>query len=169
MHRHYLRSDLWVYKCRYFQRYRIMLLGRVEPTHDGSLAKRQRVDSGPTVIGGKSPPKKIHASSGANRKAQHALSSETASSSSMITPTPLPSASEIAAKKAREQSRANIMQMRFRRALKTNDSRLMITCMESGYNPSLTQWLQIIGKAHVTTALRIIETCLLYTSPSPRD
>lgn len=135
-----------------------MLLGRVEPTHDGSLAKRQRVDSGPTVIGGKSPPNKIHASSGANRKAQHALSSETASSSSMITPAPVPSPSEIAANKAREQSRANIMQMRFRRALKTNDSRLMITCMESGYNPSLTQWLQIIGKAHVTTALRIIET-----------
>ena len=135
-----------------------MLLGRVEPTHNSSLAKRQRVDPGPTIIGGKSPPNKIHAHSSANTKLLHTLSSSSSSSSSPSTKPPTPSPSMVAANKAREQSRANIMQMRFRRALKTNDSRLMITCMESGYKPALVQWLHIIGKAHVTTALRIVET-----------
>ena len=58
---------------------------------------------------------------------------------------------------ARQQSIDHIMQMRFRRALKRNDARQLITCVDSGYTPTLMQWMHIIGKIHVSTAIQLVD------------
>lgn len=50
-----------------------------------------------------------------------------------------------------------ITQIRFGRALRMNNGIMLARCIESGYSPSLTEWLHIIGKLHVTTSLKCVQ------------
>lgn len=57
----------------------------------------------------------------------------------------------------REKSRANIIEIRFKKAVRINDSTTLIKCLESGFKPSTLQWLQIVGKMHVATAINCVK------------
>lgn len=57
---------------------------------------------------------------------------------------------------AREISKANILEIRFKKAMRINDSNMLLRCLESGYQPSTIQWLYIIGKMHATTATKAV-------------
>lgn len=48
---------------------------------------------------------------------------------------------------------SNILAMRFRKALKKNKITVLKRCLESGYIPSDSQWLTIISRLHVNSAL----------------
>ena len=60
------------------------------------------------------------------------------------------------------QSRALIEQkqkliiMRFKKALRKNDSTMLKRCLESGYKPTVPEWICIIGKMHVSTSLACV-------------
>jgi len=49
-----------------------------------------------------------------------------------------------------------MVEIRFKKALRRNDSTMLQRCLESGYKPSTEQWLNIIGKMHVATALKCV-------------
>jgi|TARA_B110000977_G_scaffold176227_1_gene231680 hypothetical protein len=51
---------------------------------------------------------------------------------------------------------SNILAMRFRKALKTNKITVLQRCLESGYIPSDSQWLTIISRLHVNSALNCL-------------
>lgn len=57
---------------------------------------------------------------------------------------------------ARIKQKANLIAMRFKKAMRRNDSTTMRVCLESGYQPTVQEWLQIIGKMHVSTALNCV-------------
>ena len=57
---------------------------------------------------------------------------------------------------ARIKQKANLIAMRFKKAMRRNDSTTMRVCLESGYQPTVQEWLQIIGKMHVATALNCV-------------
>ena len=57
---------------------------------------------------------------------------------------------------ARIKQKANLIAMRFKKAMRRNDSTTMRVCLESGYQPTVHEWLQIIGKMHVSTALNCV-------------
>ena len=65
----------------------------------------------------------------------------------------------------REQTRSNIMDIRFKKAIRINDSTTLITCLESGLKPTTLQWLQIIGKMHVTTATNCVKLARTLEAP----
>lgn len=56
----------------------------------------------------------------------------------------------------REQKH-NLITTRFKRAMKKNDSTMLQRCIESGYKPAIGEWLSIIGKMHVNTALKCVQ------------
>ena len=60
---------------------------------------------------------------------------------------------------------ANIIQIRFKKAIRINDSTMLIRCLESGYKPTTIQWLQIIGKMHVATALNCVRLARTLEAP----
>jgi len=102
---------------------------------DPTMVKRQRTDDTPTVINmggmvGSKPSIKINVVTSSNEPTKQQI--------------------------ARQKSRANIVEIRFRRSMKTNDSNMLLRCLEAGYKPSTVQWLQIIGKMHVATALNCV-------------
>jgi len=66
---------------------------------------------------------------------------------------------------ARIKQKANIIAMRFRKAIRRNDSTVMKVCLESGYQPTVQEWLQIIGKMHVATALNCVSLARTLQSP----
>ena len=51
---------------------------------------------------------------------------------------------------------SKMVEIRFKKALRRNDSTMLQRCLESGYTPSTDQWLNIIGKMHVATALKCV-------------
>jgi len=57
------------------------------------------------------------------------------------------------------------LEMRFKKALRRNDSTMLQRCLESGYKPSTEQWLNIIGKMHVATALKCVALARTLKSP----
>jgi len=69
------------------------------------------------------------------------------------------------------QSKATIEQInrlitvRFRKALRRNDATMLQRCLESGYKPSTDQWLSIIGRMHVVTALKCVSLARILDSP----
>ena len=68
-----------------------------------------------------------------------------------------PTAAQEKQRQIREKNRENIIGMRFKKAMRINDSSMLLRCLESGYKPSALQWLHIIGKMHVTTALNCVK------------
>jgi len=81
-----------------------------------------------------------------------------------VTP-PQPTAQQEKQRVAREKSMANIIQIRFKKAMRINDSTMLIRCLESGYDPTTLQWLHIIGKMHVTTALNCVRLARTLEAP----
>ena len=65
----------------------------------------------------------------------------------------------------REKSRANIIEIRFKKAIRINDSTTLIKCLESGLKPSTLQWLQIVGKMHVATAINCVKLARTLEAP----
>ena len=65
----------------------------------------------------------------------------------------------------REKSRANIIEIRFKKAIRINDSTTLIKCLESEYKPSTLQWLNIIGKMHVATAINCVKLSRTLEAP----
>ena len=55
--------------------------------------------------------------------------------------------------KATIEQKQKLIVMRFKRALRKNNSTMLQRCLESGYIPTIQEWLCIIGKIHVSTAL----------------
>lgn len=55
--------------------------------------------------------------------------------------------------KATIEQKQKLIVMRFKRALRKNNSTMLQRCLESGYIPTIQEWLCIIGKMHVSTAL----------------
>tara|TARA_B110000091_G_scaffold204793_2_gene239858 strand:+ start:388 stop:1449 length:1062 start_codon:yes stop_codon:yes gene_type:complete len=55
---------------------------------------------------------------------------------------------------------SNILELRFRKALKKNNQSMLQRCLESGYIPSDKQWITIISRLHVKSAL----SCLAGTA-----
>jgi len=67
--------------------------------------------------------------------------------------------------KAAQEQRITIIVRRFRKALRRNDLNGLKTCLESGYKPSVLDWLTIISKMHVTTALSCVSLSRTLESP----
>lgn len=108
---------------------------RDAPTVDPTMMKRQRINPTPTII-----------NMGDSTSAKPSIKIN------VVTTHNEPTKQQI----EREKTRANITEIRFRRSLKSNDSNMLLRCLESGYKPSVLQWLQIIGRLHVTTALNCV-------------
>lgn len=79
-------------------------------------------------------------------------------------PEPAPPA-PVALSDARVQQKANLVAMRFRKAMRRNDATTLRVCLESGYKPTVGEWLQIIGKMHVSTALNCVSLCRELQTP----
>ena len=58
--------------------------------------------------------------------------------------------------KATVEQLTRVIAVRFRKAVRRNDSTMLQRCLESGYAPTVDQWLSIIGRMHVTTALKCV-------------
>tara|TARA_B100000780_G_scaffold177291_1_gene124321 strand:+ start:2611 stop:3669 length:1059 start_codon:yes stop_codon:yes gene_type:complete len=67
--------------------------------------------------------------------------------------------------RAREKTRANIIEIRFKKAIRINDSTTLIKCLESGFKPTTLQWLKIVGKMHVATALNCVKLARTLEAP----
>jgi len=76
-----------------------------------------------------------------------------------------PTAEQQKQRLAKQQRMANIIQIRFKKAIRINDSTMLIRCLESGYVPTTLQWLQIIGKMHVATALNCVRLARTLEAP----
>jgi hypothetical protein len=50
-----------------------------------------------------------------------------------------------------------ILKQRFKRALTKNDRTMLERCLESGYKPTMQQWMTIISRLHVSTALTCVQ------------
>ncbi len=50
-----------------------------------------------------------------------------------------------------------ILKQRFKKALSKNDRIMLQRCLESGYKPSMQQWMTIISRMHVSTALTCVK------------
>ena len=66
---------------------------------------------------------------------------------------------------ARQKSMANIIQIRFKKAIRINDCAMLTRCLESGYTPTTLQWLQIITKMHVKSALNCVRLARTLEAP----
>ena len=114
---------------------------------DPTMLKRQRVHEPVTIVG-------IHTSV-QNSKPTIKIN---------VTPAgPTPEQQKQLA--AREKSKANIIEMRFKKAIRINDSNMILRCLDSGYKPSTLQWIHIIGKMHVATALNCVKNSRTLESP----
>lgn len=121
-----------------------------DPPADTTPLKRARQDH-VTVIGGAA------SSVGAKPRIEiHTISSSSSSSSQ---------ASSTAISEARRLQKEKIIEQRFRKAIRRNDSTTMRVCLESGYKPTVQEWLQIIGKMHVTTALNCVSLARTLQTP----
>lgn len=118
---------------------------------DHTPVKRPRQDA--TVIIGKAT------SQGAQKPSIVVHTQESSSSSSSS------SSSVVQLSQERLQQKANVVAMRFRKAIRRNDSRTMKLCIESGYKPTVGEWLQIVGKMHVATALNCVTLTRELQSP----
>ena len=124
-------------------------------THDDSASidptpmKRARQDT--VIIQGN------NSSTGAT-KPNIIITTESVSSSSS-------SSSVVPLSDARIKQKANLIAMRFKKAMRRNDSTTMKVCLESGYQPTVQEWLQIIGKMHVSTALNCVELARTLKTP----
>lgn len=152
---HQDRSDLYVYKCLFFYDIQMLPVGRLrEETFDETPVKRARI--GPTIIQSSSSSKmEKNSPAGAGSKLDVRINVQTTVSSS----------SQPALSEARIQQKANLIAMRFRKAIRRNDSTTMKVCLESGYKPSVQEWLQIIGKMHVNTALNCVSLARTLQTP----
>ena len=81
-----------------------------------------------------------------------------------ITPTQ-PTPAQQKQRQARQKSMANIIQLRFKKAIRINDVNMLTRCLESGYTPTTLQWLQIIGKIHVKAALSCVRLARTLEAP----
>ena len=68
---------------------------------------------------------------------------------------------------ARVQQKNIIIERRFKIALKKNDSSMLTRCLESGYVPTIHQWINIIGKMHVSAAINCIRAASSNTLEAP--
>ena len=116
---------------------------------DPTMIKRQRVE--PTIIG--------NFSQGTGGQSQQKTKIQI-----NITPAG-PTPEQERQRIAREKSRANIIEIRFKKAMRINDSTTLIKCLESGFKPTTLQWLQIIGKMHVATALNCVRLSRTLEAP----
>lgn len=66
---------------------------------------------------------------------------------------------------ARLKQKAAVVAMRFQRAIRRHDATTMKICLESGYVPTVGEWLNIIGKMHVVTALACVTLCRSLQTP----
>lgn len=66
---------------------------------------------------------------------------------------------------ARRLQREQLVMQRFRKAIRRNDATTMKRCIESGYTPNVQEWLQIIGKMHVNTALNCVSLARTLQTP----
>ena len=57
---------------------------------------------------------------------------------------------------SRQAQKNKMIAVRFQKAIRRNDSTVMKLCLESGYQPTVGEWLKIIGKMHVSTALNCV-------------
>ena len=119
--------------------------GLIDPT----MVKRQRVDN----------PDIINTHNIINSKASIITDSKTIITTDLKASIPVKSAVNTNKKQSlREQKCAAIVEERFNRSLKSNNIMSMLQCLESGYQPSKSQWIHIIGKMHVTTAIKCVKT-----------
>ena len=63
------------------------------------------------------------------------------------------------------EQKQKLIVMRFRKALRKNDSTMLQRCLESGYKPAIQEWLCIIGKMHVATALACVSLSRTLETP----
>ena len=148
---HQDRSDLYVYKCLYFYLLNMLPQGRThDPVMDETPLKRARTDQ-PTIIGNGPM------SSSSKPKIQINTISSSSSSSSQSSIARL--------SEARQAQNDQLIAMRFRKAIRRNDSTVMKLCLESGYKPTVPEWMQIIGKMHVTTALNCVSLARTLQTP----
>jgi hypothetical protein len=66
---------------------------------------------------------------------------------------------------AAEKQKQKLVALRFKKAFRRNDSTMMQRCLESGYNPSVQEWLSVIGKMHVDTALSCVALARTLETP----
>ena len=116
---------------------------------DPTLMKRQRVEGPVTIIG--------------NSSTSSSLSSKPTIQINVTPSTPTPEQEK--KRLEREKSKANILQIRFKKAMRINDSNMLLRCLDSGYKPNTLQWIQIIGKMHVTTALNCVKNAIFLEAP----
>ncbi len=121
-----------------------------EPVMDETPLKRARTDE-PTIIGNGPM------SSSSKSKIQINTISSSSSSSSQSSVAPL--------SQARQAQKDQLIAMRFRKAIRRNDSTVMKLCLESGYQPTVPEWMQIIGKMHVTTAMNCVSLARTLQTP----
>lgn len=138
-----------------------MLLGGANSARDDSLVKRAPLANNMSVVGPAAKQTAVGGTLVSNTKgvALQALAPGSGKSAQRCltqTEQNAVKARQIAAK-ARQRSLEQLMTMRFRKALRSNDARQMITCVESGYKVTLIQWVNIIGKIHVATALKLVD------------
>ena len=74
----------------------------------------------------------------------------------VIQTVPAPAAPAVVTQKRRD-TMVNIIQTRFKRALRKNDATMLKRCIESGYNPTVLEWLHMIQKMHVKTSMACID------------
>lgn len=130
-------------------------VGRLrEEPEDHTPVKRARMDTTIIQSSSSSSSKSGNLSSGAKINIQ--INTQTPSTLSSSQPV---------LSEARIQQKANLVAMRFRKAIRRNDSTTMKVCLESGYKPTVQEWLQIIGKMHVNTALNCVSLARTLQTP----
>jgi hypothetical protein len=63
------------------------------------------------------------------------------------------------------EQKEKLIIMRFKKALRRNDSTMLQRCLEFGYTPSVQEWLCIIGKMHVATAMSCVSLARTLEAP----
>lgn len=66
---------------------------------------------------------------------------------------------------AATEQKKRLTVIRFKKALRRNDSTMLQRCLESGYKPSVQEWLCVIGKMHVSTALSCVSLARTLGAP----
>ena len=140
-------ADFNVYKAIHFININMLQMGHQNmgrstgppPLQDNGPLKRAR-SSSDTFVGP------------ANQKLR--LDSDGLSKIQILTPPREPQ--PVQRTKAATEQKNRLIEMRFKKALRRNDSTILQRCLESGYKPSVPEWLTIIGKLHVETALACV-------------
>lgn len=121
-----------------------------DPILDETPLKRARID-GPTIIG----------NGPTSSSSKPKIEINTVESSFLSSSQPPPAALT----EARQAQKDQLTAQRFRKAIRRNDSTVMKLCLESGYQPTVAEWMQIIGKMHVTTALNCVSLARTLQTP----